>query len=119
LKGIASLVISLGFLIILTLINTQANVLANMIITEKLLKVVPDIHTNSTVFVALADTIRQYPVFYMTLLYTIIFIWLAALLILILISVTTLFQEMDDFSEPPTAIWFLEERIKALRAKSQ
>ena len=55
----------------------------------------------------------------MTLLYTIIFIWLAALLILILISVTTLFQEMDDFSEPPTAIWFLEERIKALRAKSQ
>lgn len=117
-KGIASLVISLGFLILLTLINTQANVLANMIITEKLLKV-PDIHTNSTVFVALADTIRQYPVFYMTLLYTIIFIWLAALLILILISVTTLFQEMDDFSEPPTAIWFLEERIKALRAKSQ
>ncbi len=53
------------------------------------------------------------------ILYISYLILLLVLLILTFSLVAAIFQEMDDFTDPPKAIQRLEERINALRAKSR
>jgi hypothetical protein len=112
LRGVSSLIVTTGFVIVVSVFVVQYDILINTLNITTFLKI-PDLS-----FLGFTQGVPGVSILTAT---EILYIgYIIALFVLVIFSfalVATVFQELADFADPPKAINKLEERISALRKR--
>jgi hypothetical protein len=113
LRGMSGLILLVGLTIFVSISVAQNDILMNTLQITNFFKI-PD-----SSFLSVAQSVPGKSILIATEILYISYLMLLLLLLVLTFSlVAAIFQEMDDFADPPKAIQRLEERINALRGKS-